>query len=368
MATTIEDIINIPEDRTQERRVQQSEVKPDPVVAGLGDSQFNYLTKDLGYDPEYLKRIYSGDYDPTKDNALLKLTNLNPPKPIDEKAVGNARKLSAIGQGLSNIAQMISAGRGAHIKADTTNPMLATESIIANEKDKYDAKYNEYLNKLNQVNIMGYNQMKAERNLLDSRYANHQKNILETAKMKSDENRWRTEAGLRGAELGIKDRDSQVDAKYKQGQLQIDQGKLGIDQQKNQIEYQKMQNETNKPVTFSVLSPNGNTTGPDGKSYKQIQMPQSQVSSMAMQAKKDKAFMLQNPELLKRVAGLFGDGATQYETDYIIAQAYLQSQEGQIQYKSNTPPPAPGYNPMAWRETKEAKRTSNSNKNAPWVK
>lgn len=362
MATKLDDILNIPEDQNQGNINPPQVEEVNPVIAGLGDGQYNYLTKDLGYDPEYLKRIYSGDYDPTKDNALLKLTNLNPPKPIDEKAVGNARKLSAIGQGLGNIAQMISAGRGAHIKPNQSNPMLATESIIATEKDKYDAKYNEYLNKLNQVTLADYNNFRNQRGAMDGQYSNHQKNVIETAKMVSDDNKWRTDAGLKQAELGIKDRDSQVDAKYKQGQLQNDQTK-------NQIEYQKAMNETNKPVTFSVLSPNGNTTGPDGKSYKQIQMPQSQVASMAMQAKKDKAFMAQNPELLKRVAGLLGDGATQYETDYIIAQAYLQSQEGQIQYKTNTPPPDnDGFNQDKWQETIQAKKTSNQNKTAPWVK
>lgn len=140
---------------------------PDSIKFNFSPEALDWL-KNKGYDPNNIDRLY--EYNPAKHGPATEIFNriFQTPKVPDEKKIKQAKTAATIGDALSALAQMWSAGKGAHVQKRSYEESASSRlnNNIKEINNLYNQKTDTYNNRKYNLAMKDYSSWMTERDEL----------------------------------------------------------------------------------------------------------------------------------------------------------------------------------------------------------
>ncbi|NDV77854.1 hypothetical protein [Dysgonomonas sp. 511] len=324
------------------------EVKYPNKPQGLNDGEYEHLLK--YYSPEAITN-FSAPFDPSSGGNILQRyyeSTMAKPAAPDEKKLRNRRTIAGIADGLSMLSQMISAGKGAHMRERNDFALPKVTAQGKEEQNRYLQLSQRYNDGLFQARIKDFQKA------LDD-YNNGRKGVqgVLAAKQKMDQAQAQFEDKQRYAYDKLAQdkakQDADREAKIAQWEKQngIAEDRLKETARHNKanegIAWARVKDSQNRTSAYVrninmgggknglqlmiAANPNDSnaTTNELGEKVKVFTLTKDEASSYARAAKADPSFFDRHPHLvLSRPDRFTGSGKTTYAKDDEIAAAYAK--------------------------------------------
>ena len=268
--------------------VTKFETKKDVIAPTVNEFGYDpdtqaYLDKN-GFTIDRLKKL--ANFDPTKgDNFLSHIYESSIPKPVapDEKALKNKRTIAGVADGLSMLAQMYSAGKGAHMRERDFN-----QSAIAGRATQEKNLRDLYLQQSNRYNDGLLNARTKDFLLALEEYKEGKKGVREVLKTLAADKKYKEAQDWRESEAkraqGNIDREFIAQEEHRKEANKIAKMRTynsGRDTSKRE----------SKPIYVPALPGDSNVIERGGLKMIAIPMDEGHVSGIANVAWRDKEFL-----------------------------------------------------------------------------
>lgn len=354
----------------QNIQAEQSAALPDVKYPnkpqGLNDSDYEYLLKYRS--PEEITK-FSAPFDPNSgENIFQRYYKSTMPKPTapDEKKMRNKRIIAGIGDGLSMLSQMISAGSGAHVRERNDFSLPKIQQQEKEEQNRYLQLSQRYNDGLFQARVKDFQKA------LDD-YNNGRKGIQSVlaTKQKLDQTQAQFEEKQRFAynklakDQANKDKDYELRKQNTESQIAqrkalVAQGWSRVADSHNRTSaYVKNISSGGKNgyQMIFLANPNDKNARMDefGNSVVEFNLTKGQIDQYAREALADKDFMnsATGKSLIKKrgdavlgEGGKLVEGAIEYKPALEIAAAYIKEKFYDKQFETTPAIPSTATPPI----------------------